>query len=56
MAKIAAAHHRTFTNIFICKRCSAKIKAQPKKIAEGKIRCRKCKGNVFRTKRKKTGK
>ena len=53
MAKIPAAQKRLFKNVFICKRCSAKIRADPRKILEGKVRCRKCKGRAFRTVRKK---
>ena len=53
MAKIEAAQARLFKRMFICKRCSSKIKADPRKIAEGKIRCRKCRGKVFRPKSKK---
>ncbi|UCD21169.1 MAG: hypothetical protein JSW08_01320 [archaeon] len=56
MAKIKAAQDRLFRNIFVCKKCGTKIKAQPKKIAEGKVRCRKCKRNAFRPKKKKSGK
>jgi len=53
MAKIEATHARLFKGIFICKNCSSKIRADPRKIAEGKIRCRKCRGSVFRAKSKK---
>lgn len=56
MAKIDAAQHRLYGGIFICKNCHNKIKADAKKVAEGKIRCRKCKGSALRTKRKKAGK
>jgi hypothetical protein len=51
--KIAVAQKRLFGNLFICKYCSSKIKADPKKIKEGKVRCRKCKKRNFRTMRKK---
>jgi ribosomal protein L40E len=53
MAKIAAAQSRLFKNIFICKKCKSKIKAEPRKIILGKIRCRKCNGKAFRVKKKK---
>lgn len=56
MAKIEAAQTRLFKGIFVCKRCGHKMKALPSKIAEGKVRCRKCKGNVLRPKRKKAAK
>jgi len=53
MAKIPAAQARLFKNIFVCKNCSTKIRAEPRKIITGKIRCRKCKGKSFRPKRRK---
>jgi ribosomal protein L40E len=53
MVKIEAAHARIFKRIFICKNCNAKTRADPRKVAEGKLRCRKCKGSVFRPKSKK---
>lgn len=53
MAKIAAAQARLFKNIFVCKRCGSKIKADMRKILTGKIKCRKCNGKDFRPKRKK---
>ncbi len=56
MAKVEAAQNRLFKGIFVCKRCGAKIKALPKKVAEGKVRCRKCKSNALRPKKKKTSK
>jgi ribosomal protein L40E len=56
MAKIEAATHRIFGNVFVCRRCNSKIKAQPRKISEGKIRCRKCKSLALRPKSKKTKK
>jgi formylmethanofuran dehydrogenase subunit E len=55
-AKIEAAHARLFKEMFICRRCGSKIKAQSRKVSEGKIRCRKCKGNVFKPKSRKVTK
>jgi len=51
--KLAAAQARLFKNIFVCKNCKAKIRADPRKIIEGKIRCRKCLKKNFRPIRKK---
>lgn len=51
--KIPDAQRRLFKNIFICKNCSTRMRADPKKIAEGKVRCRKCKKRAFRQPRKK---
>ncbi len=53
MAKIPEATARLFKNVFVCKKCHTKIKANPIKILEGKVKCRKCKKNAFRTLRKK---
>jgi len=48
MAKIKEAQNRLFKNIFVCKKCHSKIRADPQKILKGKVRCRKCKGTAFR--------
>ena len=53
MAKIQAAQNRLFKNVFVCKKCKAKIRSEARKIIEGKVRCRKCKGSVFRPLKKK---
>lgn len=51
--KLPAAQSRLFKNIFICKNCKAKIRADVRKILEGKVRCRKCLRKAFRPIRKK---
>jgi len=51
--KIPAAQTRLFRNIFVCKDCGSKMRADPRKIIEGKVKCRKCKKRAFRTIRKK---
>ena len=53
MVKFPEADMRLFKNVFVCKRCSAKIKAQNIKIAQGKLHCRGCGGKSFRPIRKK---
>jgi len=53
MAKIPEAQNRLFKNVFVCKKCSAKIKADPRKIINGKVKCRKCDGRAFRPLKKK---
>jgi DNA replicative helicase MCM subunit Mcm2 (Cdc46/Mcm family) len=53
MAKIAEATTRLYKNVFICKNCHAKMRADPQKILKGKVRCRKCKKGAFRTVKKK---
>lgn len=53
MVKIPAAQARLFKNVFICKNCSAKMKVEARRILEGKVKCRACKGRAFRPMRKK---
>jgi hypothetical protein len=48
MAKIPAAQSRMFKNVFVCKRCSTKMRTAARKVAEGKARCRKCRRKAFR--------
>ncbi|MEK6847680.1 MAG: hypothetical protein AABX50_00975 [Nanoarchaeota archaeon] len=48
MAKILEATNRLFKNIFVCKNCQSKIRADPQKIMKGKVRCRKCGKKAFR--------
>jgi len=53
MAKIPEAQARLFKNMFVCKNCQSKIRAEPLKILEGKIKCRKCGKKAFRPLKKK---
>lgn len=53
MAKIPEAQNRLFKNVFVCKKCQTKIKADPIKILNGKVKCRKCKSTAFRPLKKK---
>jgi hypothetical protein len=53
MAKIIEATNRLFKNVFVCKKCKLKVRADPQKILAGKVKCRKCKRNAFRPIRKK---
>lgn len=53
MAKIAEAQNRMFKNVFVCKKCKSKVRADPQKILKGKVKCRKCKGDAFRPLKKK---
>lgn len=48
MSKIPEATTRLFKNVFVCKNCQSKIRADPQKIMRGKVRCRKCGKNAFR--------
>jgi ribosomal protein L37AE/L43A len=47
-AKIPAAMARLYKNVFVCKDCSSKMRADARKIAEGVAKCRKCGGKKFR--------
>ncbi|MCA9478256.1 MAG: hypothetical protein KC535_03865 [Nanoarchaeota archaeon] len=42
MAKFAEAHSRLFKNVFVCKDCKTKFKAQQMKVLQGTVRCRGC--------------
>jgi ribosomal protein L40E len=53
MAKIKEATDRLFKNVFVCKNCSSKVRSEPRKIIEGKVKCRKCKKKAFRPLKKK---
>ena len=53
MAKIPEAQNRMFKNVFVCKKCQSKIRAEPQKILKGKVKCRKCGRAAFRPLRKK---
>jgi len=53
MAKIQEAQNRLYKNIFVCKKCQSKIRADPQNILKGKVRCRKCKKGAFRPLKKK---
>ncbi len=53
MVKFQEAEARKFRNIFVCKNCSTKIRANNMKIIQGKIKCRRCHSNKFRSVRKK---
>jgi len=53
MAKIPEAQNRLFKNMFVCKKCKTKVRADPQKILKGKVKCRKCKRTAFRPLRKK---
>ena len=48
MAKFPEAINRLFKNVFVCKRCKAKIKAPVLKVMARKIKCRRCDGKNFR--------
>ncbi|MBI2542560.1 MAG: hypothetical protein HYW24_00010 [Candidatus Aenigmarchaeota archaeon] len=43
---------RLYARMFVCKVCKSKIRADPAKVRLGKVKCRKCKSNALRLKRK----
>jgi len=51
--KIPEAMNRMFKNIFICKSCKSRVRADPRRIMSSKVRCRKCKKKSFRAVKKK---
>ena len=51
--KLPAAQARLYKNMFVCQHCKAKLRADPRKVLEKKVRCRKCLKSVFRPIRKK---
>ena len=53
MGKIPEAQNRLFKNIFVCKKCQSKVRADAQKILKGKVRCRKCGKDAFRPLKKK---
>jgi len=53
MVKFPEAQARKFRNIFICKKCSTKIRTQSMKVIQGKVKCRSCQSKKFRAVRKK---
>ena len=48
MAKIPEAQERLFKNVFVCKNCKSKIRADIQKVLKGKVKCRKCGKRAFR--------
>jgi len=53
MVKFPEGQARKYRNVFICKKCSTKIRTQSMKITQGKVKCRRCHGKKFRSVRKK---
>jgi ribosomal protein L40E len=53
MAKFPEADARLFKNKFVCRVCKAVTKTTIMKVLDGESRCRKCKSDVLRVKRKK---
>lgn len=45
---------RIFTGVFVCKVCKSKIRADPRHVRLGKVKCRKCGSRALRPKNKPT--
>ncbi|MDD5181979.1 MAG: hypothetical protein PHC66_02290 [Candidatus Nanoarchaeia archaeon] len=52
MAKFKEAMNRLFTNMFVCRNCKSKLRADPLKVRLGEIKCRKCQSKQLRPKHK----
>jgi len=53
MAKFPEATKRLFGNVFVCRKCKTKMKADPAKIMKSKISCKKCSSPALRPIKKK---
>ncbi len=53
MGKFPEAEARLFRNVFVCKDCKARIRADNLDVNEGKVKCRKCNSRDLRPVRKK---
>ena len=53
MVKFPEANKRLFGNVFVCRKCKAKKKADPAKVRKGKVSCRSCSSTALRPVRKK---
>ncbi len=43
---------RLYTNVFVCMKCNAKLRAHADKVKKGKSKCRKCGSKALRLKAK----
>ena len=50
--RIEAVTKRIYSRVFVCMKCNAKIRADARKVKEGKIKCRKCYSKQLRPKSK----
>ncbi len=53
MARFPEAEARLFNEVFVCRKCTAKIRAPRMKVLRGLVACRKCGSKALRPKRKK---
>jgi len=50
--KVEAVTKRLYDRVYVCMRCNSKIRADSKKVKEGKVKCRKCFSKDLRLKSK----
>ncbi len=50
--KVEAVTKRLFERVFVCMKCNAKIRADPRKVALKKVKCRRCGSKALRPKSK----
>jgi len=48
MVRFPEASARLFGNVFVCRRCKTKRRANHAKVLKGEIACRRCGGTVLR--------
>ncbi len=53
MVVFPEATQRLYKDVYVCKRCKSKVKAQNLQVQAGKVACRKCGSHALRTVRKK---
>jgi ribosomal protein L40E len=46
------AMQRLFLRVFVCRVCKSKIRADPAKVRQGKVKCRRCGSKYLRPKRR----
>jgi len=51
--KLPVAQKRLFGDVFICKKCSKKIRSQAVRILAGKVKCPRCDAKAFRAVKKR---
>jgi len=53
MVKFPEAQERLYRNMYVCRKCKSKQRAQPQKIIQKRVACRKCGSKALRPVRKK---
>ena len=53
MVKFKEASARLYKNVFVCRKCKTKMRADPAKVRKGRIKCKKCTSSAVRPVRKK---